>query len=85
METLKKAMRSFKNICPATHWVLLWALRISCLIMICSFIVFVSLGGFDARGFSTYKGAAELFQLPSSVLLLASVLAIISENYLNRD
>lgn len=81
MEKIKRTVKRFNNICPETHWMLLWAFRISCLIMLCSLIIFISLDGFDARKLSTYISAVEMFKLPASVLLLASILSFISEDY----
>ncbi len=67
------------NMCDLSWELLMRAMQLSCVLLFCSFLLFLSTGPLSIWNAYTYKLAQELARLPQAILLVAMIAGAVIE------
>lgn len=67
------------NMCDLSWELLMRAMQLSCVLLFCSFLLFLSTGPLSIWNAYTYKLAQELTRLPQAILLVAMIAGAVIE------
>lgn len=77
---LKKMMDRIGKMCDAAYAVLKFSLMLSCMLMAAAAAAYAMSGGLTVATYRMYHIARELFSLPASILLVATVSSVCIED-----
>lgn len=74
-----KVIRRMLSMCEISWELLIRALQLSCVLLFCSFMLFLSSGPLTIWNYDTYKLAQEFSTLPQAILLVAMIAGAVIE------
>lgn len=82
MRYIRKIKAAVAAMSEPSAELVLWALKLSCVMLVCSMLIF-AIVGLDPRRYEAYCCAVCLLELPQSVLLLAGIFSVCIEDRLS--
>lgn len=80
---IKRVFRRMLDMCEPAYEIFLKALILSCVLLFCSIMIFIYIGGVTANTYYLYLLAKELSQIPAALMFIAGIGSVcIEEQYL---
>jgi|GEM_PF-5596170 len=75
MDRFKRYVSSLKTMGPAPRLILLYALAVSCALLLAALGILLATGAFSRATYDAYRTVRALYDMPPGFLLLAGVAA----------
>ena len=82
--TMKRLTRAFSSIGDDAYAMILGTMRVSCVMLLCSFALLIHIGELSPRTYALYRLAAELQSGSGALLLCGNFAALLLERFRRR-